>query len=229
MITIITTASPSSVEMEIFFRAVNDFRVSRGLEVELIIVDDLRLLSRNVSFPDWLSSLHIKVIRPSARGQLGAGIQALGHASGSSIITIDPDMYRNLDDIDLFLSRQASGSDLVYGARVSRNDVSPARIRLSRAFNFCTRTLFRVPVRDINTPMLLVSSNIVPDILRYNGSSGLAKVYFPYILGARFSEVEIDVVSAPKKSAYSYRSLLFFMFSQVAGLFRFLRFRLGMT
>lgn len=215
--------------MEIFVRAVDAFRVSRGLEVELIIVDDLRLLSQGLRFSEGLSSLDVKVIRPSARGQLGSGIQALGYASGASIITIDPDMHKNLDDIDLFLSRQASGSDLVYGVRVSRSDVSPARIWLSRIFNFFTRALFRVPVRDINTPMLLVSSNIVPDILRYNGGHGLAKVYFPYILGERFSEVEIDVVSVSKKSAYSYPTLLLFMLSQFAGLSRFLRFRLGMT
>lgn len=208
--------------------AVGAYQASRKCAVELIVVDDLRVLSGVEDVGKLAPDVLVRLLIPETKGQLDSGIHALAHAKGAHIVTIDPDMYENLADIDRFVERQISGCSLVYGVRVSRGDVSRFRVWISRLYNSVVRQVFLLPVHDINTPMLLLSADIVPEILSYDGRCGLVKVYFPYILGARFAEVKIEVSGMSKKSSYSYLRLAGFMLRQLAGLSVFLGFRLGL-
>ena len=228
VITIITTASPSWDETRRFVLAVATYQASRNCTIELIVVDDLRVLSGVAQVGQLAPDVLVKLFVPEVRGQLDSGIHALAHANGELIVTIDPDMHENLADIDRFVERQASGCSLVYGVRIARGDVSRLRVLISRLYNWVVRKVFLLPVHDINTPMLLLSADIVPEILAYDGRHGLVKVYFPYVLGTRFAEVKIEVSGMSKTSSYSYLRLAGFMLRQLAGLSVFLRFRLGL-
>lgn len=207
--------------------AVDAMRMRREGGVELIIVDDLLVLPPGFVVHEWAPGLSIKVVRSGGGGQLNSIMQALPIASGEAILSIDPDMSGNLDDFDQFIELHESGCRLVYAVRVSRSDVSMLRVFISKIYNRLARAIFLLPAKDINTPMLLISADIVPFILSYDGRHGHAKIFFPYVLGAQFSEVEISVVSEPKKSSYSYVSLFFLMISHCIDFSRFLFFRLS--
>lgn len=226
-ITLITTASPDQVEMRRFLLALGSYQVSSTYDMDLLVVDDLRLPMVDRLAAEFSGSIRIAVVRPERRGQLDASVQALACVGGDVAVTIDPDMYLNIPDIDAFLRKWRQGKQLVYGVRSVRTDVSRARLLMSKAFNFMVRAVFGVPVRDINTPMLLLSADIIPDILKYDGRRGLVKVYFPHVLADRFDEVEIHVVSDRKVSAYTYAGLLAVALSMLFGLARFAGFRLG--
>lgn len=225
MISIITTSSPLWHETKRFILAVDSYKKSSGHELELIIVDDLRVISLLELEDLKINGCVIKVVFSKVKGQLGSSIQALGYSTGRLIITMDPDMYGNLLDIDRFVVAHDSGCSLVYGRRISRSDTSFVRRLASRLYNGCIQFFLRLPVHDINTPMLLVSRNIVHEIMRYDGRHGLVKVYFPFILGDRFSEIDIRVDGDLKVSSYSYSLLFFFMIGQVSELLRFMMFR----
>lgn len=208
--------------------AVADYQASRNCTIELIVIDDLRVLSGVEQVSQLVPDVLVRLFIPEAKGQLDSGIHALAYAKGELVVTIDPDMYENLEDIDRFVEKQVSGCSLVYGVRVARGDVSRTRVWISRLYNSIVRRVFLLPVHDINTPMLLLSADLVPEILGYDGRCGLVKVYFPYVLGTRFAEVNIEVSGVSKKSSYSYLKLAGFMFRQLAGLSVFLGFRLGL-
>lgn len=226
-ITVITTASPVQAEMRRFLLALVSYHDRSSSDLDLVVVDDLRLPMVDRVVAEFSGDINITVVRPERRGQLDASVQALACVSSDVVVTIDPDMYLNIIDIDSFLLKWRQGKKLVYGVRSVRTDVSQARFLMSKVFNFLVRLVFGVPVRDINTPMLLLSADIIPDILRYDGSRGLVKVYFPHVLADRFGEVEIQVVSDAKVSAYSYANLFSVAFSMFFGLIRFAGFRLG--
>lgn len=226
-ITLVTTASPSAHEMRQFISASIAYRESSIDDVDLLIVDDLRLADMDDMVAGFRNRIPITVVRPLARGQLNASIQALASAQADAVVTIDPDMHRNISDVDEFIGKWRAGKQLVYGVRVVRTDVSCIRLYLSRGFNIVIRMLFDVPVRDINTPMVLVAADIIPLIVRHDAKRGLVKVYFPHVLKGRFDEVEIRVMSPKKVSAYSYSRLFWVGLSVLSGLIRFAIFRLG--
>lgn len=226
-ITLVATASPCAHEMRQFISASIAYRESSADDVDLLIVDDLRLTDMDDFLAGFSNRIPVTVVRPLARGQLSASIQALQSVQADAVITIDPDMHLNISDIDAFIGKWREGKQLVYGVRVLRTDVSWIRLHLSRAFNVVIRVLFNVPVRDINTPMLLVAADIIPDIVRHDAKKGLVKVYFPHVLKDRFDEVEIRVMSPKKVSAYSYSRLFLVGLSVFFGLIRFAIFRLG--
>lgn len=221
MISVITTSSPLPGELDSFVAALAAYRQRSGREIELLVVDDLRLLESAPAFAGGA----VKLLRPAERGQLDAGIAALAVAAGDVVITLDPDMQENVADIDRFMAEHEAGSLLVYGRRVSRSDVSSLRRGLSQLYNAVLQRLFDLPVHDINTPMLMVSRQIIADILAYDGHGGLVKLYFPYRLGRDFSELDITVSGAPKASSYSYAALVVFMVKQLAAVWNFQRFR----
>jgi glycosyltransferase involved in cell wall biosynthesis len=222
MISIITTSSPLPGELEAFMATLEAYRQQGRRDVELLVVDDLRILD---AVPPGFPPERVKILRPAVRGQLDAGIAALAEAKGELVITMDPDMCENVADIDRFVAEHAAGSLLIYGRRISRSDVSSLRQGLSRFYNALLQQLFDLPVHDINTPMLMVSRRIITDILAYDGHGGLVKLYFPYRLGRDFSELDIRVSGVAKTSSYSYASLLLFMLKQLAAVWRFQRFR----
>lgn len=189
-------------------------------------MDDLRLAGMDDFMAVFCDRIPIRVVRPLARGQLNASIQALQSVQTDVVVTIDPDMHLNIPDIDAFVVKWREGKQLVYGVRVERTDVSWVRLCLSRGFNTLIRVLFGVPLRDINTPMLLVAADIIPDIVRHDPRNGLVKVFFPHVLKGRFDEVEIRVMSPKKVSAYSYSRLICLGFTMLSGLIRFAKFRL---
>jgi glycosyltransferase involved in cell wall biosynthesis len=225
VISIITTTSPVAGETERFVAAVAAFVPAAPEPLELLLVDDLRLLDV-AGMVDW-EARHgfLRVLRPSRRGQLGAGIQALAEVRGEIAVTMDPDMAGNLPDINRFLMRYREGCRLVYGRRTCRGDVPPLRHAASRLYNGIIRRVFRIVVTDINTPMLLVARSLFSDIVAYDGRHGSAKVYFPHTLGARFAEVDITVAASRRDSSYTWHDLFGLMLRQLGDLVRFARAR----
>lgn len=226
-LSIITTVCYSLEILERFAAAVNDFSRSVDFEVELLLIDDLGILSPSEERRLTALVSHFELVRSCRKsGQLAAGVNALRKASGDVVITLDPDMYGNLKDISRFLKRYEAGYVLVYGRRVFRSDVSVVRKLASNAYNLLVRCVFFVSVKDVNTPMLLVAREIMPTIVSYRGENGLAKAYFPFLFSDRFCLVDIEVRVQSGNSSYDYFSLLVLAFRQIIELGKFLRFRL---
>lgn len=225
MISIVTTTSPVPGETEHFVAAVAAFAPQAPAPLELLLVDDLRLLDRAAAAACEARYGFVRVLQPARRGQLAASIEALAEVRGEVALTLDPDMAGNLPDVSRFLARYREGCLLVYGRRTSRGDVPPLRRAASRLYNGIIRRLFGLVVKDINTPMLLVARSLLSDIAAYDGRHGSAKVYFPLVLGPRFAEVEIAVAPSSRKSAYAWSDLLRLMLLQLGDLFRFARAR----
>ena len=60
-------------------------------------------------------------------------------ADGEVVVTMDPDMHRNVSDIERFVAEYQRGFHLVFAWRVRRMGVSGIRIALTAFFNTMAR------------------------------------------------------------------------------------------
>lgn len=225
-LSVISTVDPGSHIMENFYRDV--FHVSRGLgcDVELIVVND-------IGGPDHASlipvirapeNLTLKIIdMESRRGQLAAILSGMKASSGDAVLTIDPDMTRNLADIGRFLECLSSGKNVIYGRRVGRNGMGVFRFFLSRAFAWLASFVCRPRIRDINTPMTMLSRHAVDMTLDAALRAVPIKYFIPFFFRETFSEIDIARTGvAGKKSNYGALLIGRISFVQLRDMVRFI-------
>lgn len=129
-------------------------------------------------------------------------------AEFSVAVTLDPDMHGNLEDIPVFYKEVLKGKKLIFGCRINRSDVSYLRFVFSRSFNFIIKKLFNLPVSDLNTPMIMISSDFRSKIIESLTFGLEPKIYLPYTYAHLFSEIPIRVITTKKsRSSYSWFSL----------------------
>ena len=212
-ISIVVTVSPSLDEMQQFINSLNCYYPTGN--VEIVFVNDLGISESDLKVLSLPDSIGFSFLDTGGVGHLDATILGLGAARGRYIVSIDPDMFENIRDIPAFIDAAEKGAVLVYGIRVFRDDVPAYRFLLSRIYNKLLQVFFDSPVSDINVPMLLVKSELVPAIIDYKGTSGYLKLFMPDYVGDKFSEIEIRVSCRnKKKSAYSFFSLVLLCISQ---------------
>lgn len=140
------------------------------------------------------------------------------------VLMMSPDMVANIKDIPYFFDAMKGGAEIVAGWRSSRSGVSITRKTLTTIFNVIAKVIFRLPVRDFNTCMALVSPRAVDCILSAPVDCPSPPLYLACKLRDRISEVPIKVYEIPgKKSAYTVKTRLFVGIGRLKEIFAFIK------
>lgn len=227
-LTVVCTCPASEQELLEFVQALALFAVaSHGFVVRLLLVDNLGVSQAySEKLVSVLSALPFAVEMEATLGvkQFYALFEAAFKVSSGVVVTMDPDMAANIQDLPLFYKKIEEGKQLVFSVRKQREDVGAFRSLGSQFFNGLLRLVFNVPVRDVNTPMIMFCSSLSSMFQEFPEAAGYPKFYYPYVLGDKFCEVPIIVQSQPKHSSYSWRLLLLLGFQQLKQAYQFSRF-----
>lgn len=227
-LTVVCTCPAIEQELLEFVQALALFAdASPGFAVRLLLVDNLGVAQAySDKLRSVLSTLPFDVKAEATLGvkQFYALFEAAFKVSSGVVVTMDPDMAANIKDLPLFYKKIEEGKQLVFSVRQQREDVSALRTLGSQCFNGLLRLVFNVPVRDVNTPMIMFCSSLSSMFQEFPEAAGYPKFYYPYVLGDKFCEVPIIVQSQPKHSSYSWRLLLLLGFQQLKQAHQFSRF-----
>lgn len=211
-IVIVSSLSLFQEEVEELVRCVNNYSyLNSDTTLELILIDNLEVSQRySKSFYYLLDSCFaaVQIKKNSHVSKLEAIVNVTSEVTDGVILVIDPDMHANLFDLPKFLNEINKGKVVVYGNRVSRTDVGFYRSLSSRLFNKLLKTIFNINIKDVNTPMVMLTPEVNKYLQFAINHSLLLKVYLPYSVGERFKEVDISVVTSPKKSSYTWWLLI---------------------
>lgn len=212
-LTLLTTADANPLVMERFADAILTAN-SHELSLSWCVVDGLRAYDQ---IPTALRSAGQPVrwlTPPIPLNQLSAtyfGLDVLRENDPVSldqpVVVMDPDMAVNITDIRRFLDRHRHGCKVVFAWRRQRHGTHWLRRCLSQIFNRTASLLLRLPLHDINAPMLLLS----PQALALfhacrNGPSPRYRAY--HLLRDNLGEVSIRTREPlDKTSAYDAKGL----------------------
>lgn len=227
-LTVVCTCPYSETELINFVRELASFATSSSeFIVRLLLVDNLGVSATySNEVKSALSALPFAVKVETILGvkQFYAMFEAAFKVNLGLVATMDPDMAANIRDLPLFYKKIKEGKQLVFSVRKQREDVGTFRSLGSQFFNGLLRLLFSVPVRDVNTPMIMFCSSLSSMFQEFPEAAGYPKFYYPYLLGDKFCEVPIVVRSQPKHSSYSWRLLFLLGFQQLKQAYQFTRF-----
>lgn len=227
-LTVVCTCPYSETELINFVRELASFATtSNEFIVRLLLVDNLgvsQVYSKNVI--SVLSALPFAVKLETTLGvkQFYAMFETAFKVSSGVVVTMDPDMAVNIQDLPLFYKKIDEGKQLVFSVRKQREDVGAFRSLGSQFFNGLLRRVFNVPVRDVNTPMIMFCSSLSSMFQEFPEAAGHPKFYYPYVLGDKFCELPIVVHSKPKRSSYSWTLLFLLGLQQLKQAYQFTRF-----
>lgn len=162
--TVITTADPDKALLADFAARLIEEGDHLSCRVTLIIVDTMATYH---CAPEFLETLAKSNPRFTIKWRSCEKIMnkskameaALQWADDPPVIFMDPDMAGNLSDIRRFFQAHSDGYEMVFAWRVTRKGVLWWRKLLTTAFSFSVRQLLRLPVHDINAPMVSLSGN----------------------------------------------------------------------
>ncbi|MCA9755869.1 MAG: glycosyltransferase family 2 protein [Candidatus Eisenbacteria bacterium] len=172
--------------LSIFFPAYNDWgtiatmvavahRTARELtdDFEVIVVNDASpdhvqdvLEELRGLYPDTLRV----VVHPQNRGYGGALKSGFAAATKDWVFYTDGDAQYDVRELAL-LWAQREGVDLVNGFKIRRSD-PVHRILVGKAYHYFTRTIFRLPVKDVDCDFRLIRRTVF-DRVRLEYDSGL--------------------------------------------------------
>lgn len=208
-LTILTTADSNIKVMERFSNAISDFNPLKRGSITWVVVDGLRSYEKKPDFLDTQLPFSLKWITPDKKlPQLEAILLGLKMACSTTII-MDPDMGGNVDDFPRFLAKKNNGCEIVFGARVSRIGTHPARKLLTKLFNIFAKKLLKLPLNDINSPMILLSKYAISILRRTPDNCPSSRFYLYTKLRKHIGEVKITVEEpVGKVSTYTTYSRL---------------------
>lgn len=227
-LTVACTCPESEQELLEFVQALAQFSVSfHGFAVRLLLVDNLgvsQAYSNEVQSALSALPFGVKVEVILGVNQFHALFEAAFSVRSDVVVTMDPDMADNIKDLPLFYKKIEEGKQLVFSVRKQREDVGAFRSLGSQFFNGLLRRVFNVPVRDVNTPMIMFCSSLSSMFQEFPEAAGHPKFYYPYVLGDKFCELPIVVHSKPKRSSYSWTLLFLLGLQQLKQAYQFSRF-----
>ena len=124
--------------------------------VEVVVVDD-GSQDATAAIAHRIAGLHqeVQVVSHGARRGYGAALRSGIAAAGQPwVLLTDGDLQFDLMQLAGF-ARDAQDVDLLHGYRVRRRDPWHRRVS-ARAWNLLVRTLFAIPVRDVDCAFKLV-------------------------------------------------------------------------
>ena len=174
------------------FAALRDTFAQHGLGGEVILVDDgstdgtyQKALEEGQGFD------RLRVLRHRRNlGKTEAMVTGAGVATSDYIILFDADLQHSPEEFPRFLTKLAEGWDIVAGRKVGRYE----KQAVSSAYNRLSRSLFDVPVRDLNS-MKAFRREVLEEIsLRHDWHR-----FFIVLAHARgYTVTEIDVELFPR-------------------------------
>lgn len=172
-------------------------------DYEVIVVDD-GSTDESPRIVDELASRYpqVKVVHHGRNRGYGAAIRTGIAQSGKEwIFYTDGDGQYDVEQLRLLYERR-DGADVVNGYKVCRNDPWYRKF-LGSAYNLAVRTLFRLPIRDVDCDFRLLRGDIARS-LQLRSSGGAICVEMIRALkeaGCRFEEV--PVVHLPRQAGRS--------------------------
>ena len=128
-------------------------------------------------------------------GKTEAILTAARETDRSVLVVFDADLQHSPEEIPRFLEKVAAGWDIVCGRKVGEYD----KQRISSAYNWLSRRLFRVPASDLNS-MKAFRVSVLDDIrLRHDWHRFF--VVLAHMKG--YSVTEIDIRLYPRRAGTS--------------------------
>lgn len=227
VLSIIATYDPFPGVMDGFLRAVVDFSAEAPCDVEVIIVNGFSNVSFSGDACDADERLRVRWISSvPGEGQSHAILHGITLSRGHVVISIDPDMYRNVPDIQVMLDCYKNGCQVVFTRRVARRDVGLFRICASHLFSAILGVITGVRIRDFNSPMFLVSREVVNELVPLGLPVEAYKFCLYFMYKDRFSQVDITDKAGhvKKRSHYGYLTLLVLFVRRIRESLRYRRF-----
>jgi hypothetical protein len=205
------TADADPRVMMAFSAAMNRYARQSQTKPVLRVVDGLHAYGEAASLPVQMASIledgvALDWVRPTCPlSQLNAVIHGLRISKGQTTLAMNPDMYENLEDVKRFLLEQEAGKKLVFARRMERKGVSMLRRWLTHAFSAVARVVLDVPLRDVNSAMILVSRSALECLQTVPPGCPAPYLFVCHALRHSVAEVPINVREFPgKKSAYNW-------------------------
>ncbi|MBU1189410.1 MAG: glycosyltransferase family 2 protein [Gammaproteobacteria bacterium] len=176
-------------------------QATSDLRIEIIFVDDgssdgsWQLIERLSAQHDVIKGIRLR--RNFGKAQaLAAAVEA---ASAAVIVTMDADLQDDPAEIPAFLEKIDAGYDIVSGWKANRRDPLGKTLP-SRVFNFFTRVISGVRLRDFNCGFKAARLEVYRNIPLY----GELHRYVPVLAHALgYSYCEIPVLHHPRLSGKS--------------------------
>lgn len=191
-VSVIVPAYDEAENMPELFTELAETFGSHGLDAEVVLVDDgsddgtyraAEAAARTAGLEDRTT-----VLRHSRnRGKTEALITASEAARGQLLVLFDADLQHSTAEIPRFIDALDSGVDLVAGRKIGKYE----KRFISGIYNRLARTIFRVPVRDMNSMKAFRAE--VLDGLRLRHDWHRYLVVLAHADGYRVGEVDIEL------------------------------------
>lgn len=175
----------------LLYNKINEVLKNMEIKYEIIFVDDGSkdnsfLTLKNLTKRDK----NIKIIKLKKNFGKSIALQAgFNNSSGEIIITMDSDLQNDPKDIPKFINKMEEGFDLVSGYG-SKGSSSITKRTSSKIFNFLTRMISGVKLRDFNSGYKAYKREAIDSIKLYGGHHR----YIPILVkmqGFKIGEIEI--------------------------------------
>ncbi len=162
-----------------------------GMNAEVVLVDDgstdgTRQAAVEAARDAGLESVVILQHRRN-RGKTEALLTAADAATGEVLVLFDADLQHATDEIPRFAAKLSEGYDIVAGRKVGAYD----KRFVSGIYNRLARTIFRVPVRDLNAMKAFRADVLDRVTLRHDWHRYL--VVLAHAEGYKVGEIDIDL------------------------------------
>lgn len=175
---------------ELFSELAATFR-AHALHAEVVLVDDgstdgTAEAARRAADGAGVERLTLLRHRRN-RGKTEALLTAAGAARGRYLVLFDADLQHSTEEIPRFVERLEAGLDLVTGRKIGDYD---KRV-VSGIYNWLARSIFRVPVRDMNAMKALRAEVLDRLTLRHDWHRYL--VVLAHAEGFRIGEIDVEL------------------------------------
>jgi glycosyltransferase involved in cell wall biosynthesis len=173
-------------------RAVVQSLTTRGIDYELVLVDDG---SRDSTFARAAALVRgdprLRVVRLRRNyGQTAAMAAGIRQARGRVIVTMDGDLQNDPADIPRLLEKLDQGHDIVAGWRRRRQDAA-SRVAVSKVANRIMAQVMGTPIKDSGCSLKAFNADLVRGLPLY----GDMHRFIPAIsrlAGARIAQIEVN-------------------------------------
>lgn len=171
------------------FDAIRETFARHGLNGEVILVDDgsrdgtyERALAEGKGIP------RLKVLRHRRNlGKTEAMITGADAARSDYVILFDADLQHSTEEFPRFLAKLAEGWDIVTGRKVGKYE----KRAVSSVYNRLSNSLFRVPVRDLNSMKAFRREILLEITLRHDWHRFF--IVLAHARGYTVSEIDIEL------------------------------------
>jgi len=191
---------PAYNEVENIPRLMRNLRETfrrHGLEGEVVLVDDGSTDGTyEAAVQEGAGWDRLRIVRHRQNlGKTEALLTAVDYTESSRIVLFDADLQHSTEEIPRYLERMSEGWDIVTGRKVGTYE----KRTVSSVYNWLSRRLFHLPVRDLNS-MKAFRREILDEIaLRHDWHRFF--VALAYAQG--YSVTEIDIELHPREAGES--------------------------